>query len=84
VTKEKNTIFKKYQNVQYSCLFARYEGVWGSGSVTPLVRNLGTAWKWVISSTSWLLFLRANFPPLPIDKKILFLFAVNVVIDLIF
>jgi hypothetical protein len=34
-----------------SCLPTRHEGIWGSGVTTPLILNIGTRWKLLVSFT---------------------------------
>ena len=33
----------------YTCPYARQEGIWGCGSTTPLILDLNTRWKWVVT-----------------------------------
>jgi len=42
----------------------------GSGSVAPLVRNLGTSWRWVISFTLQPLYFQAKHPPFSLNRRI--------------
>jgi hypothetical protein len=41
-------VMKTYPLLNYA---PRHEGMWGSGDIAPLIRNLGTRWGWVVSFT---------------------------------
>jgi uncharacterized Zn-finger protein len=40
----------------------------GSGGITPLILNLRTIWKWVVSLTHWPLYLRGNSSRYPLNR----------------
>jgi hypothetical protein len=42
----------------------------GSGGIAPLILNLGTRWRWVISFTSRLLYLHTKSPRYPLLKRL--------------
>jgi len=39
-------VMKTYPLLNYA---PRHEGMWGSGDIAPLIRNLGTRWMCVVS-----------------------------------
>jgi hypothetical protein len=43
---------------RYSCLYARHEGAWRSGSITSLILKLGTSWSWgvIVTPNIWLFY----------------------------
>jgi len=48
----------------------RHEGVLGSGCIAPLIINLGTRWRWVVSFTPRPLYPRGKSPWYPLDRRI--------------
>jgi hypothetical protein len=43
---------------------------WGSGRIAPLILNLSTAWRWVVSLTPRPLCVRWKSPRYPLDRRL--------------
>jgi hypothetical protein len=43
---------------------------WGSEGIAPLILDLGTRWRWVVSFTTRLLYPQGNSPRYPLDRRL--------------
>jgi hypothetical protein len=43
---------------------------WGSGGIAPLILDLGTRWRWVVSFTTWPLYPQGKSPWYPLDRRL--------------
>jgi hypothetical protein len=60
-------------NVKISQCLAKYDTMktyWGSGSIAPIIRNLGARWRWVVSFTLRPLYPRAKRPLYMLDRRL--------------
>jgi hypothetical protein len=48
----------------------RHEDVLGSGGIAPRILNLGTRWRWVVSSTPRHLYPKGKSPWDPLDRRL--------------
>jgi hypothetical protein len=48
----------------------RHEGVLGSGSIAPLILDLGTRWRWVASFTPRPLYPQGKSPSYPLARRL--------------
>jgi hypothetical protein len=46
------------------------KAAWGSGGIAPLILDLGTRWRWVVSFTPRLLYPQGKIPSYPLDRKL--------------
>jgi len=51
-------------------LYLCHEEVLGSGGIAPCILNLGTRWRWVVSSTPRLLYPRRKSLRFPLDRSL--------------
>jgi hypothetical protein len=55
------------------CFFfnwARHEGVLGEWGISPLILDLGTRWRWVVSFTPRPLYPQGKSPCYPLDRRL--------------
>jgi len=48
----------------------RHEGILGSGGIAPLILDLGTRWRWVVSFTPRPLYPQEKSPWYPLDRSL--------------
>jgi hypothetical protein len=48
----------------------RHEGVFRSGVIAPLILDLGSRWRWVVSFTTWPLYPQGKRPWYPLDRRL--------------
>lgn len=53
-----------------SGLSTQYEGVWGSGGITPYILKHGTRWRWVVSSSPCLLYPPGKSHRYPMNRRL--------------
>jgi hypothetical protein len=47
-----------------------HEDTWESGDIDPLILNLGTRYRWVVSFIPRPLYLKGNFPSYPVFRRL--------------
>jgi hypothetical protein len=43
---------------------------WGSEGITPHILDLGSSWRWVVSSTPWPFYTQGKSPWYPLDRRL--------------